>query len=85
MKQFLNETLHKLGTPAYVFDTDIFTKRAELVKKAFGDKVQICFSIKANPFILADLPECFSKIEVCSPGELTICEKLDADMDMVIF
>lgn len=85
MKQFLYETLHKLGTPAYVFDTDIFTKRAELVKKAFGDKVQICFSIKANPFILADLPKCFSKIEVCSPGELTICEKLCADMDMVIF
>lgn len=85
MKQFLNETLHKLGTPAYVFDTDIFAERAELVKKAFGDKVQICFSIKANPFVLADLPECFSKIEVCSPGELTICEKLNADMDMVIF
>lgn len=85
MKQFLNETLHKLGTPAYVFDTDIFAERAELVKKAFGNKVQICFSIKANPFVLADLPECFSKIEVCSPGELTICEKLNADMDMVIF
>lgn len=85
MKQFLNETLHKLGTPAYVFDTDIFAQRAKLVKKAFGDKVQICFSIKANPFVLADLPQSFSKIEVCSPGELTICEKLDADMDMVIF
>ena len=25
------------------------------------------------------------KIEVCSPGELTICEKTNADMDKVIF
>ena len=31
------------------------------------------------------IPDCFDKIEVCSPGELTICEKTNADMDKVIF
>lgn len=75
----------EVSTPSYVFDIDVFKERAELVKEAFGDKVDICFSIKANPFLLSSLPEVFSKIEVCSPGELTICEKTNADMSMVIF
>lgn len=75
----------QLPTPAYVFDTDRFAKRARLVREAFGEKTGLCFSIKANPFLLGSLPEVFDKIEVCSPGELTICEKVRANMDMVIF
>lgn len=75
----------QLPTPAYVFDSDLFAKRARLVKEAFGEKTGLCFSIKANPFLLGCLPEVFDKIEVCSPGELTICEKTGADMSMVIF
>lgn len=75
----------QVQTPAYVFDLDAFRQRAEQVKRAFGKKTGLCFSIKANPFMLAALPEVFDKIEVCSPGELTICEKTGADMGMVIF
>lgn len=74
-----------LPTPSYVFDSDLFAQRAGLVREAFGEKCGLCFSIKANPFLLACLPEVFDKIEVCSPGELTICEKVGADMSMVIF
>ena len=73
------------ATPAYVFDADAFRRRAEAVKAAFGEKTRICFSIKANPFLLPFLPECFEKIEVCSPGELTVCEKTGMDMEKVIF
>lgn len=74
-----------LPTPAYVFDADLFRERAELVKREFGEKTGLCFSIKANPFLLGRLPETFDKIEVCSPGELTICEKCQVDMEKVIF
>lgn len=73
------------GSPAYVFSEEIFRKRAEQVKETFGDRTQICFSMKANPFLLGIMPEVFSKVEVCSPGELTICERLGVDMDSVIF
>lgn len=75
----------QIGTPSYVFDLDIFEKRVNFVKKYFGDKTGICFSIKANPFLLGRLPETFDKIEVCSPGELTICEKTGVDMSKIIF
>ena len=81
----LNELATQVATPAYVFDIDEFHQRVALVKKAFGEKTGICFSIKANPFLLGYLPAAFDKIEVCSPGELTICEKVGIDMHKIIF
>ena len=74
-----------VATPSYVFDMDAFADRVKLVQEAFGKKTGICFSIKANPFLLKCLPQAFDKIEVCSPGELTICEKTKMDMQKVIF
>ena len=81
----LRELLPRVGTPSYIFDLDAFERRAALVKKYFGDSIGLCFSIKANPFLLGRLPACFDKIEVCSPGELTVCERTGADMSSVIF
>ena len=75
----------RISTPGYVFDTDVFARRVRLVKDAFGPNAKLCFSIKANPFLLPYLPEEFDKIEVCSPGELTICEKIGVDMKKIIF
>ena len=81
----LRELLPFVGTPSYIFDLDAFKKRAELVKQYFGESIGLCFSIKANPFLLGRLPDVFDKIEVCSPGELTVCERTKADMSTVIF
>lgn len=72
-------------SPAYVFSGELFEERAKLVKEAFGDKVDICYSIKANPFLLNMLPSVFSKVEVCSPGELEICKALAVDPKKIIF
>ncbi len=83
--QVLKSLAAQLDTPSYIFDLDEFRKRAELVRKYFGDKTGLCFSIKANPFLLGRLPEIFDKIEVCSPGELTVCEKTGVDMNKIIF
>ena len=83
--ELLKKNLSEVKTPSYIFDTDEFVKRAELVKENFGNKVGICFSIKANSFLLKKLPDIFDKIEVCSPGELTICEKTGVDMSKIIF
>ena len=81
----LRQTADGVATPSYVFDTDLFRERAELVREVFGDSIGLCYSIKANPFLLCALPEVFGNIEVCSPGELTICERLGVDMSTVIF
>lgn len=81
----LKELAAQIATPSYVFDIDEFHQRVALVKEAFGEKTGICFSIKANPFLLPFLPASFGKIEACSPGELTICEKVGIDMSKIIF
>lgn len=84
-KSILKETTTKYNTPCYVFDTDIFARRAARVKAAFGERVGLCYSIKANPFLTAYLPEVFDNIEVCSPGELSVCESVGADTHKIIF
>ena len=84
-KQTLTNLAAQLATPAYIFDLDAFEKRAAMVHRYFGDKTGLCFSIKANPFLLGRLPDIFDKIEVCSPGELTVCEKTGVDTGKIIF
>ena len=75
-KTALRTAAAKYGTPLYLFDLDAFTARAQRVRAAFGSDVNLCYSMKANPFVLRGLPDVFRWVEVCSPGELTICEKL---------
>lgn len=75
----------QIHTPAYIFDIDCFHNRVAQVKEAFGPHIGLCFSIKANSFLLPYLPASFQHIEVCSPGELTICERTGIDMSKVIF
>lgn len=84
-EQTLRSIREQLGTPSYVYDLDAFRKRADMVRSYFGEDVGMCFSIKANAFLLGRLPDAFDKIEVCSPGELTICEKTGVDVRKIIF
>ncbi len=84
-EQTLRSIREQLGTPSYVYDLDAFCKRADMVRRYFGEDVGMCFSIKANAFLLGRLPDAFDKIEVCSPGELTICEKTGVDVRKIIF
>ena len=81
----LRQAFREVVSPAYIFSAQAFASRAKMVKEAFGDRTDICFSIKANPFLLSVLPDEFSKIEVCSPGELEICKALHIDPAKIIF
>lgn len=72
------------STPYYVFDTDEFAKRAAMIKAALGN-IHLCFSIKANPFLLHRIPEGLDRVEVCSPGELEICITLGIDPSSIIY
>mgnify|MGYP002540124560 FL=1 len=72
------------STPYYVFDTDEFAKRAAMIKAALGN-IHLCFSIKANPFLLHRIPQGLDRVEVCSPGELEICIALGIDPSSIIY
>lgn len=76
-------------TPYYVFDTDEFAKRAAMIRAALdckgGRRIPLCFSIKANPFLLHRLPDSLDHVEVCSPGELEICIALGVKPESIIY
>lgn len=84
-----NETLLSLAreykTPLYVFDADVFEARLAGIKKAFGENVRLCYSMKANPFLLRCLPPQLDMLEVCSPGELNVCENAGVDLTKIVF
>ena len=84
-KTALRTAAEKYGTPLYLFDLDAFTARAQRVRAAFGSDVHLCYSMKANPFVLRGLPDVFRWVEVCSPGELTICEKLGIPPERILY
>lgn len=80
----LQDIAASFATPAFIFDADEFGRRAKNVKSAIGDAA-LCYSIKANPFLLACLPEEIDSVEVCSPGELAICRRVGVDPSTVVY
>lgn len=82
MKSFFNDMIK--DTPAYVFDIDAFSCRIKKTAKKLCN-IPLCYSIKANPFLTNYVPDEITHLEVCSFGELKICEELHIDMNKVIF
>lgn len=73
------------GTPSFVFDTVALKERMKTIKEIVGEKVHLCYSIKANPFLISTMLECVEKLEVCSPGELTICQMQKVPGEKIIY
>lgn len=63
------------GTPCYIFDLDALKARAEYIRESLGKNIGFCFAMKANPFIIKTLSALTERLEVCSPGEFSVCEK----------
>lgn len=80
----LRDIAASFATPVFIFDADEFGRRAKNVKSAIGG-ASLCYSIKANPFLLACLPEEIDRVEVCSPGELAICRRVGVDPSTVVY
>lgn len=72
-------------TPAYVLDEAAFRRRIASVRAALGERIPLVYSIKANAFLLHALPEELRHVEVCSPGELALCERLGIAPEKIIY
>ncbi|MCR4924223.1 MAG: alanine racemase [Lachnospiraceae bacterium] len=84
----LRQIAEKYSTPSFVFDGEEASKRAEDIKKILkssGKKVRLCYSIKANPFLIPLLTDSVDMFEVCSPGELEICKHYKVPGEMIIY
>ncbi|MBP3657062.1 MAG: alanine racemase [Clostridia bacterium] len=84
-KTTLGRIAAQYGTPTFVFDEDALAARMRAVKEIVGESVHLCYSIKANPFLIPAMQQLTELLEVCSPGELIICEDLHVDPATILF
>ena len=82
--QLIREIVETHGTPAYLFDTDIFGTRIENIRKIMGGRADICYAMKANPFLTEAAAKTADSLEVCSHGEYSICRQLLVDADKLV-
>lgn len=76
--------IEEFPTPVFVFDEDELAGRVAKIRDILGD-ISFCYSIKANPFLIPTLIPHVDYFEVCSPGELAICEKLCVPPEKIIY
>ncbi len=72
-------------TPLYIFDEGEVKKRVREIKGILGEKTGLCYSIKANPFLIESAGSEAGLLEVCSPGELKICMSLKVGGEHIIY
>jgi diaminopimelate decarboxylase len=73
------------GTPCFLFDTASLMERVKEMRKIADGKYHLCYSIKANPFLIPLMSQLVDTLEVCSPGELAICESLHVKPEMILY
>jgi diaminopimelate decarboxylase len=83
--QELTSLAEAYGTPFYLFDADMAKERIHTLQHLLPENVQLCYAIKANPFLVAPLKDEELLFEVCSSGELAICEKVGLNPKKIVF
>ena len=81
----LLEIAEEYGTPTFVFDVREFWQRLDKIADIFGEGVRLCFAMKANPFLAAAAADHGERLEVCSPGELAICEDVGISANQIVY
>lgn len=83
---FIKELIEKekTPTPAYVFDLDRMKEFVEKVHSCLGEKAELCYAMKANPFLTGPMMDVVPSFEVCSPGEFRICERVGVPMERIV-
>lgn len=73
------------GTPLYLFDKDAAVSRVRTIQEKLPKNAKLCYAIKANAFLLDMLKDENILFEVCSSGELSICEKYKVAPEKIVF
>lgn len=72
-------------TPCFIFDLEEVTQRVKKMREIVGGEYHLCYSIKANPFLIPTMEKITDKLEVCSPGELSICKQLHVQPTKILY
>lgn len=64
-------------TPFYLFDAGELRRRIRFLRALLPAQVELCYALKANPFLAREVSSLVERLELCSPGEYAICNQLD--------
>ena len=85
MKQEIIENILKnYETPIYVFNIDKLKQRIKFLRENLTKKLELCYAIKANTFIVKEINDDVDRFEVCSPGEYSICEESSITPEKIV-
>lgn len=79
------EIAERYGTPMYVFDIKELRERTANIKKILGKNCELCYAMKANPFLIGFLSDMVDSYEVCSKGEYEICKRNKIQLNKIVF
>ncbi|HPZ00037.1 MAG TPA: diaminopimelate decarboxylase, partial [Clostridiales bacterium] len=68
----------------YVFDIQTLRERIAYLKAALPAETELCYAVKANTFIVPNIKDMVSRLEICSPGEALICEKAEVPEEKMV-
>jgi len=80
----IGSVINEFKTPFYIFDTDLLSDQIKKLRTSLGPNVELCYAMKANPFIIKELEALVDHFEVCSPGEFHICERANINMNQIV-
>lgn len=83
-EQIVKKISDDRSTPCFIFDEDSLVERTLRIRELLGN-VSLCYSVKANPFLIQVLLPHVDYFEVCSPGELSICRNLGIPGNKIIY
>ena len=67
-EEVIRECICQGETPFYLFDLDAFAERIRKIKECLGERISLCYAMKANPFLISTAVLQVERLEVCSPG-----------------
>ena len=76
--------LNEQKTAFYVFDTAVLKSRIAYLRAHLPAKAELCYAVKANPFITGEIEKDVERFEICSPGEADICRELDIESSKMV-
>ena len=80
----VNKIINNYSTPAYIFDIQKLKERIKYLRRKLPKRVELCYAIKANTFIVDDIKDEVDRFEVCSPGEYYICKEKNIDSKKIL-
>jgi diaminopimelate decarboxylase len=77
----------KFGTPAFIYDRNVFDKKLEALRSVLPNRFAVCYSVKANPSltILRHFLSHGCGLEIASAGEFHQALQAGCDPERILF